>query len=269
VREVGKSFAPVIGFWSAVVMDKQAVLAAFDQQVRRRPVTDGVVERDSEVVRTIGPGWTGVEWSALDGARVDAVIAAQVARFAGGPWEWKHYSYDSPADLPARLVAAGLTPEPSETLLVAEIADLRVDVAPPVGVELVPVVDRAGVDALVAVHDEVFGGRHSAVGELVLAGLGRDPSTLAAVVAMAGGTPVSAARVEFHPGTEFASLWGGGTLPRWRGRGVFRALVAFRASLAAARGFRYLQVDATSDSLPILRRLGFVDLATTTPFTHP
>jgi GNAT superfamily N-acetyltransferase len=249
-------------------MDKQAVLAAFDHQVRKHPTTDGEVERDDDVVRTIGSGWTGVEWSALDATRADAVIAAQVARFAGTPWEWKHYSYDSPADLPARLVAAGLTPEPSETLLVAEIADLRLD-ARVDGVDLVPVVDRAGADALVAVHDEVFGGHHAAVGDLVVAGLEHEPSTLAAVVAMAGDTPVSAARVEFHLGTEFASLWGGGTLPSWRGRGVFRALVAFRAAQAAARGFRYLQVDATSDSLPILRRLGFVDLATTTPFVHP
>jgi GNAT superfamily N-acetyltransferase len=250
-------------------MDKQAVLAAFDQQVRRHPSTDGRVERDADVVRTIGTGWTGVEWTSLDAARADAVIAAQVARFAGTPWEWKHYSYDSPADLPTRLTAAGLTPEPSETLLVAEIADLRLDPTPPDGVELVPVVDRAGADALVAVHDEVFGGHHAAVGDLVLTGLDRDPATLTAVVAMAGRTPVSAARVEFHHGTEFASLWGGGTLPEWRGRGVFRALVAYRAALAADRGFRYLQVDATSDSLPILRRLGFVDLATTTPFVHP
>ncbi|MCS7479608.1 GNAT family N-acetyltransferase [Umezawaea endophytica] len=247
-------------------MDKQAVLAAFDHQVRRHPVTEGVVERESTVVRTIGAGWTGVEWSALDESCADAVIAAQVARFAGVPWEWKHYSYDSPADLPARLVAAGLVAEPSETLLVAEVAALRLEVVAPEGVELVPVVDRAGVEALVAVHDEVFGGDHSAVGELVLAGLGREPSAVAAVVAMAGGVPVSAARVEFHAGSEFAGLWGGGTVPGWRGRGVFRALVAFRAAQAAARGFRYLQVDATSDSLPILRRLGFVELAVTTPF---
>jgi hypothetical protein len=50
---------------------------------------------------------------------------------------------------------------------------------------------------------------------------------------------------------------------------VFRALVAHRAALAAAAGFRYLQVDATADSRPILRRLGFVELSTTTPFVHP
>jgi hypothetical protein len=33
--------------------------------------------------------------------------------------------------------------------------------------------------------------------------------------------------LDFHVGTDFASLWGGGTLP-WRHRGVFRSLVAHR-----------------------------------------
>jgi len=74
--------------------------------------------------------------------------------------------------------------------------------------------------------------------------------------------------VEFYLGSEFASLWGGGTLAAWRGRGVFRSVVAYRARLAAERGYRYLQVDASEDSRPILERLGFVVLATTTPFTH-
>jgi GNAT superfamily N-acetyltransferase len=74
--------------------------------------------------------------------------------------------------------------------------------------------------------------------------------------------------VPAHLGTDFASLWGCGTLPAWRRRGVFRALVAHRAALASAKGFRYLQVDASADSRPILQSLGFVELATTTPFTH-
>jgi GNAT superfamily N-acetyltransferase len=85
---------------------------------------------------------------------------------------------------------------------------------------------------------------------------------------MAGHTPIAAGRVEFHAGTHFASLWGGGTLPAWRGRGAFRSLVAHRAALASARGFRYLQVDASPESRPILQRLGFIELAATTPFVH-
>jgi hypothetical protein len=131
------------------------------------------------------------------------------------------------------------------------------------------VFDEQGVEALVLVHDEVFGGDHSELGKSLLAGLTREPRTVAAVVALAGEKPIAAGRVEFHLGTQFASLWGGGTLRAWRGRGVFRSLVAHRATLASVGGFRYLQVDASPDSRPILERLGFVELATTTPFTHP
>jgi len=257
-------------------VDRQAVLAAFDEQIRRHPepdVPDGHVERDDRVTRSIGGanGWTGVTWSTLDDASADAVIAAQISRFAelSRPWEWKHYSYDQPSDLPDRLLAAGFTPEPAETLLIAEITDLTLDISPPHGVELQAIVDKQGVAALVWVHDQVFGGDHSAVGNALLAGLARRPSTTAAVVALVAQAPIAAGRVEFHLGTEFASLWGGGTLPAWRRRGVFRSLVAHRATLAAARGFRHLQVDASPESRPILEQLGFVELATTTPFTHP
>jgi GNAT superfamily N-acetyltransferase len=254
-------------------MDRQAVLAAFDEQIRRRPepeAPDGHVEHAEGVIRSVSgaDGWSGITWCDLDPAAADAVIAAQVSRFAelSRPWEWKHYSYDRPPDLPDRLLAAGFTREPDEALLVAEIAELALDV-PPSGVQLRAVGDQEGIAALVAVHDEVFGEDHSALGETLPDSLAA--GTAAAVVAFAGRAPIAAGRVEFHSGTDFASLWGDGTLPAWRGRGVFRSLVAHRAALASARGFRYLQVDAWPDSRPILRRLGFVELATTTPFTHP
>jgi ribosomal protein S18 acetylase RimI-like enzyme len=273
IRPFAKAFLCV---WLDTGMDRQRLLTAFDQQVRRHPEPeppDGHVEHDDSVIRSIsvGDGWTGVVWSDLDNAKADAVIAAQISRFAEltRPWEWKHYSYDQPSNLPDRLLAAGFTPEPAEALLVAEIAHLTLDVPPPSGVELLRVVDRQDVEALVLVHDEVFGGDNSFVGTTLLAGLARQPSTVAAVVAVAGQIPIAAGRVEFHSGTDFASLWGGGTLPAWRGRGAFRSLVAQRASLASARGFRYLLVDASADSRPILERLGFVELATTTPFMHP
>ena len=250
-------------------MDTAAVLAAFDERVRRRPEPDppdGRVEDDGHVVRMVGAVNT-VVWSDLDGTDVDAVIAEQVRRFAGRPWEWKHYSYDRPADLPERLLAAGLTRQETEVLLVADVADLDTHVEPPPGVELRAVEDEHDVATFVKVHDEAFGGDHSAMGAVLLATLTQRPDRAAAVIAWAGGTPVSAARVEFHPGTGFASFWGGGTVPAWRGRGVFRSLVAYRAALARAGGFRYLQVDALPASRPILGRLGFTELATTTPFT--
>lgn len=256
-------------------MDPSVLLKEFDEQLRRHPERDAAgtrVERDDTIVRTVAEdGWQGVCWSDLDAASADAVIAAQIERYAalGRSWEWKHYSCDAPADLADRLRAAGFTPEPPETLLVAAIEDLALDVPPPDGVILRPVADASDVAALVAVHDEVFGGDHAHVGRRLLEAMERDPDSLSAVLAWAGDVPVSSGRIEFYAGSGFAGIWGGGTLPEWRRRGVFRALVAHRAALAASRGFRFLQVDATADSRPILRRLGFTELATTTPFIHP
>lgn len=252
------------------------MLAAFDEQVRRHPepdAADGHIEYDDGVIRSVSPGggWTGVTWSDLDRASADAAITAQLRRFAdlGRPWEWKHYSYDEPADLPERLLAAGFTALPVESLLAAEIADLDLDVPAPPGVQLTRIVDQHGARELASVHDDAFGAGPSVASTALPADPEQRPAATEAVLARAGDTPIAGGRIQFHAGTDFASLWGGGTVPGWRGRGVFRSLVAHRAALASARGFRYLQVDASADSRPILLRLGFVELATTTPFTHP
>jgi len=102
-------------------------------------------------------------------------------------------------------------------------------------------------------------------------GLPFTQASLGHALAMAGDRAVSGARIDFHQGTEFASLWGGGTLESWRGKGIYSSMVAYRARLAAERGYRYLRVDALPTSAPILTRLGFVQLSTTVPyvFTPP
>ena len=228
-------------------MNRREVLRAYDEQVRLRPEVEGPwvqVERSEGIVRVVAPdhGWLGVVWSDLDEATADEVIGAQVDRFAEVPgrWEWKHYSHDRPADLADRLRGAGLRPEPSEAFMVAEVADLDLDVPPAAGVRLVAVEDRRGIDALVTVHAEVFGGDHAAIGAALAIALEQRPRAAGAVIAVAGRTPVGAGRIALPGGVEFASLWGGGVVPAWRGRGVFRALVAHRAAIAAAAGFRYL-----------------------------
>ncbi len=243
------------------------VLSRYDEQVRRHPQGPGV-ELADHVIRAIGDSWRGIPWTDVDGVNADGVIAREIERFAGlGEWEWKLYSYDRPSDLAERLRAAGFVPEPQETLLFADVAGLSFESAPPAGVELHAVEDEQGVALLVRVHDEVFGGENRAYGRWLLGELraGREQ----AVVAMADDRPISGGRIEFYEGTEFAGLYGGGTVPEWRHRGIFRAIIAHRAALASARGYRHLQVDASDDSRPILERLGFVPLATTTPFIHP
>ncbi len=253
-------------------MDVQAVRAAYDAQVRRATRTTepgAVVEADEGVLRYVAPDAQAscIVWSQLTAESADAVITAQRdhATATGTQLEWKYYDYDQPVDLPARLVAAGFEPDDEELMMAAETAAVQADVVLPEGVRLVAVSDVAGVGALMSVRDAAFGAGSPEFRDRMLAALDT-PQLVQMVVAFSGAEPVSAARIEFVEGTEFAGLWGGGTVPAWRGRGIFRALVAYRAALAAARGYRYLQVDALPTSRPILQRLGFQPVATTTPY---
>ncbi len=255
-------------------MNTAAVLAAFDEQLRRTGEGEGAENpepgRQPRVLQTVNPEWAAVTWSSLTEQDADEVIAAQIERLAGLglDWEWKYFSYDTPADLPARLRAAGFADEEPESLMVAALDELELFAAPE-GVRMEPVVDAAGVDLMVAVHHRAFGdGNHRAWGDAFLRQLEKAPHEVAAFVAMAGDQPVSAGRMNFHAGTDFASIWGGGTVPEWRHRGIFRALVSHRARHAIDRGFRYLRVDAAPTSRPILARMGFHEIATTVPFIH-
>lgn len=254
-------------------MDVGAVRAAFDAQIRRRADDQedgGVVEQDGDVLRWVAPGTqvSCIVWSQLTADSADAAIAAQRAYFTARetPVEWKYYDYDTPADLPQRLLAAGFEAEDEELMLVAETASISHHVVLPDGVRLEPVTDEAGIDAMMAVRALAFDDRSPDLGSRLAAQLRTAPESLQIVVVMAGDEPVSAARIAFVSGTDFAGLWGGGTIPAWRRKGIFRALVAYRAGLAAARGYRYLQVDALPTSQPILQRLGFRPVATTIPY---
>lgn len=257
-------------------MDHEAVLALFDRQMRQEARADGAgarVERIGDVVRHVGvddDDWNGVVWCDLNEATADGAIATQVEYFASlrREFEWKLYGHDQPGDLAGRLRAAGFSSEPEETLMVADINDLSTDVELPEGVNLLSITDPSGVDLAADVHEQAFGKSAVQLRHRMLSQLAGEPETFRIVVATAGDLPVCAARMELHLGTDFASLWGGGTVAAWRGRGIYRALVAHRARIAAELGYRYLQVDASSQSRPILQRLGFAVLSTTTPHVY-
>ena len=254
------------------VPNTETLLAAYDEQVRpaetRNLPAGAYAEPDGPVVRVIGMhhrGFvTGQPDLGVDGAELDELIARQRDFFAAREEsvEWKTRGHDLPADLPKRLVAAGFVAEPLETVLIGVAADLatpvRVD-----GVTVREVVDDEDMRRIAAMSSEVWDtDRGWMAAELIE----RDRARVVVVIAEADGQVVSSARLVFEPGTEFAGLWGGATLAAWRGRGIYRALVAHRATVATERGARYLQVDATDDSRPILQRLGFTAVTTTTPY---
>jgi GNAT superfamily N-acetyltransferase len=251
------------------------LLAAFDEQARpepARPPAGVAYERDGPLLRVVGlcrgfisaPRDLGVR-----GPELDRLIARQRDYFArrNEAVEWKTYGYDRTPGLTDRLVFAGFAAEEQETVLIGLAADMAVEPVLPPGVTLRQVVTekdlRAIADLRSAVWNEDLSWRADDLIRQVAAARDDD---VAVFVAEADGEVVSSARLEFRPRTQFAGLWGGATLPEWRGKGIYRALVARRAQLAVARGFRYLQVDASKDSAPILRRLGFHAVTTTTPY---
>lgn len=95
----------------------------------------------------------------------------------------------------------------------------------------------------------------------------RRPGYLEIYLAYVDGTPVSVGWTQFQDGSEFASLWGGSTLPAFRGRGLYTAVLAERVQAAKAHGRSFVTVEAEPDSHRILGRHGFEELTTTTTFT--
>src|SRR5262245_17112374 len=216
-----------------------------------------------------GSGFVGYrDLDGLTSAEIDELIARQIRVFdeRSERFEWKLHGHDRPRDLAERLRTAGFVPEDEETVVIAPVDAIGGPPQLPDGVSLRDVSERHDLDRIAALEDEVWGHKHRALAERLEAEHRADPQAITIVVAEAGDTVVCAGWVRFERGTEFATLWGGATLPAWRGRGIYRATVAYRANLAAERGLRFMEVDASSDSRPILERLGFVAVTTTTPY---
>lgn len=261
-------------------LDPAALLAEHDAELRRgdRPLAGWHAEWDGPVLRHYSDTEAVVVFSRLTSSDADAAVANQRdwARQYGRSLEWKHYAHDHPADLPARLTAAGYAAEPSETVMVAAVDDLAERLAgtePPPGVSLREASEPNDLARMSELGAAVWGEPVPDWSGTLAAETAAHPGSLRVVFAEAAdGTLVCAARLHLHghtateAGPRWGSLWGGGTRPGWRGRGVYKSTVARRVDWAVEARCRWLVVDASSDSRPILQRLGFVPLTTTTPY---
>lgn len=259
------------------------LLAAYDAQVRtavaERLPAGRELSWDGPLLRLTG-GFRGfVGYRDLDGRRgreLDELIERTVAFFdgRGESFEWKWHAHDEPADLPDRLRAHGFVAEDLETVLVAHAAALAASAHVPDDptLRVAELRTAAELRELGAMESEIWGEDWSWLAEDLIARRAAEGDQLRVFGIYAGRGAgdrlVSGAWLVFNPGTEFAGLWGGSTLAEFRGRGCYRRLVAIRAALAADLGYRFLQVDASPDSNPILQRLGFTPITTTRPFIH-
>jgi len=252
----------------------EQLLAVYDEQVR------------GSFADRLPPGWSGEQdgplarcltgragfamltgpTAGLSVSQLGELVDRTVAYFAGHErwFEWKTYDHDPPALRPL-LLERNATPEPHEALLLGEAAALAAEPALPVGLTLRTTTSPSDLERIGVLQSEVWGEDWSWLAEDLLGRVHADPPTVVLLVEE-GDLVVSAAWLTPFGGTGVAGLWGGSTLAAYRGRGIYRALVARRAQLAVELGYRILQVDASDDSRPILERLGLAVVGGTTPY---
>jgi len=208
---------------------------------------------------------TPVELPAL----VDEIHEAH--RHAGSTcWVYPHHEGAALAGLLSR---RGYRPGPAGDARVMEIASCRVEQGDAFSVAPLKTLDDCRVG--VAVSDAAFG-RQSAYTDAdfrQILSLGTRAGAhrvqfLARTVET--GAPVAFGSVSIHEAEGFAVLLGGGTLPAFRGRGAYRALLAARIGYARACGVRWIGLfaDPTTSS-PIVGRLGFVSYGRRVRWVRP
>jgi GNAT superfamily N-acetyltransferase len=251
-------------------------LRAYDAQLRLDAETPSAVR-----VTRLGPvrlvtfaGGRGfVTYRDLDGADADGVarlVAGALEHYRADPGisrvEWKTRGHDVAPGLHEALLANGFVADEPESILIGPLEALCTDAALPAGVTVRRVHTDSDVRAMSAAVDEAFGDAvDTRMADTLLDRL-RLNDGMELWVAEGDGRIVCGGRLEPVPDSDFAGVWGGATLPAYRGRGIYRALLDARARSALAAGKTLVHSDSTEDSRPILERCGLVRVSTTTPY---
>lgn len=252
------------------------LLAAYDAQLRTEAETAHALSTtvSGQLQMAVFPGGRGfisyADLQGADAAQIAGLVEAAVEHFRGlggiSEVEWKTRGHDHAPGLVEALTAHGFVAQETESIMIGEAAPLAQEVPVPDGIRVRRARTESDVWAMEEMQGTVFNDPHWRVRAETTSQRLRADDDVELWIAEAGDRIVSAGRLEPVAGTEFAGLWGGATLPEWRGRGIYRALTAERARSALARGKRYLNSDSTEFSRPILERSGLIKVSTTTPY---
>ena len=252
-------------------MNKSQFIALYDQDQRKDlEYPDMRREVMLKVVRHIDTSASGagiIVYSQLNEANAEEAIREQVSYFEsiGQDFEWKVYDYDKPPDLKERLQSYGFIVEEAEAIMALYLEDAPEILWQPVQHQVQRITDPEKLVDVQSVEQQVWEQDSSWVLHFLGDALRNYPEQMSVYVAYIDEQPASAAWIFFPEHSQFASLWGGATISRFRKQGLFTALLAVRAQEAKARGLRYLTVDAMPMSRPILEKLGFEMIAYSYP----
>ena len=252
-------------------MNKSQILALYDQDQRidveyldtRREIAPNVVRH----INTSEVGGGFITYSQLNESNANDMIREQVNYFEsiGQNFEWKLYDYDRPSDLKERLESYGFIVEEAEAIMVLDLEEAPELLWQPVSPNMQQITDPEKLADVLSVQQQVWGKDFSWLGRYLEGTLHNYPEQMSVYVAYVNQQPASAALIYFPKHSQFASLWGGSTINGFRKRGLYTALLAVRAQEAKARHVRYLSVDASPMSRPILENFGFEMIAYSYP----
>ncbi len=213
------------------------------------------------------PGPNSVAWVRCKPAEVNAVIeeARATIRPHRVPVMWVLDPETSPPDFADHLLSHGCEPDPHGAKV--EVMVLPIDAminAPDVpGLEIRDALEDpiSFVDANVAAAEAFEAPAPNSDPAAITALERRRVNALAAgnvryLLATVDGEPAGAAGISLYPPAG-ATINGGSVRPKFRGRGVYLALVAARLEIARHAGVEGLAVWGGEMSAPILAALGF------------
>jgi GNAT superfamily N-acetyltransferase len=210
------------------------------------------------------PGPNSVSWIRCRSGEADQLIDEVRSLVAPRhlPLMWTLDPQAEPADFPEHLAEHGVLPDPHAPEVDVMVLPITATIEPPQidGLEMRDALaDEASFRTADAINSEAFDAPRSG-GEG--AGLERRrQNQLAAgnrrvILASVGGEAAGSAGLTLFP-PHGAVLNGGGVREKFRGRGVYRAMVAARLAMARQAGVEGLAVWGGPMSAPILSRLGF------------
>jgi hypothetical protein len=245
------------------------ILRRLDSERRSLAREDEVLDLLPEVTRSRATDGShhSLIWSCLSHENAAGIIQREIDahRAMGVGFEWKLYGHDLPSDLLQRLERAGFHIGACEAVLVFDLQKID-DLKNATDNHSVVRVDQ--IEQLAdyrRVAEEVFGKDYTFTTTQLADAIRRGLVQHRGYVAYVEGEPASIGRLYTHPDSGFGGLYGGGTRPQFRRKGLYRAVVAARARDAAALGAKYLMVDALPTSRPILKRMGFEWVTDTWP----
>lgn len=250
-------------------MDTRQVMLEYNQFERQQFSAQGGKKVDTpELVRFVSPQQYGsyIAYFSLTVDNAQAVIDREKAFFShlGKCFEWKTYDTDLPADIQQRLLNNGFEQADKEAFMVL---DLTAITAKPTDESLFTEVhDEQGIRDAIRVQEQVWGGNFDWQFQHLLSLKQQDPDAISIYVVYHQGEPVTSAWLTFNGESPFAGIWGGSTVEAHRGQGYYSLLLNKRIVEAKARGKKYLTIDASDMSRPIVEKYGFQFVTHTTGY---